>query len=132
MSRPPPDERALQYLIDALSDHAIYMLDPDWRVASWNAGAERLKGYTQEEIVGEHFSRFFPLDARRKGLPEKLLEEARTKGRAESEGWQVRKDGSRFWTMAALHAVKDAKGRLVGFANITRDMTAEREAQQAL
>jgi len=132
MSRPPTDESALQHLVDALTDHAIFMLDPEGRVASWNAGAERVKGYTREEILGEHFSRFFPLDARRKGLPERLLEEARVHGRVESEGWRVRKDGSRFWTMAALHAIKDAKGKLIGFAKVTRDMTAQREAQQAV
>jgi PAS domain S-box-containing protein len=131
-SRPPPDDRALHYLIDAVTDHAIYMLDTEGRVASWNTGAERLKGYTREEIEGEHFSRFFPLDARRKGLPERLIEQARTTGRVESEGWRVRKDGSRFWCVAALHAIKDEDGKLIGFAKITRDMTAEREAQQAI
>jgi PAS domain S-box-containing protein len=108
------------------------MLDMEGRVASWNTGAERLKGYTREEIEGEHFSRFFPLDARRKGIPEKLLEQARTTGRAESEGWRVRKDGSRFWSMATLHAIKDEHGNQIGYAKVTRDMSAQREAHQAI
>jgi PAS domain S-box-containing protein len=132
MSRPPTDERVLQYLLDAVSDHAIYMLDPDGRVTSWNRGAQRLKGYTRAEIEGVHFSRFFPLEDRARGLPETLLERAAKEEQVQSHGWRIRKDGSRFWVEATLHAVRDDQGRLIGYAKITRDMTLQREAQQAM
>ncbi|MDB5454364.1 MAG: hypothetical protein JWO33_2942 [Caulobacteraceae bacterium] len=130
MSRIPTDDRAMHYLVDAVTDHAIYMLDVNGRVASWNTGAERLKGYRRDEIEGEHFSKFFALEDR--ALPARLLETARTEGRVQSEGWRLRKDGSRFWAMATLHAIRDETGELIGFAKVTRDMTANREAQQAM
>src|SRR5436190_887248 len=132
MRRFPPNDRALQYLVDAVSDHAIYMLDKKGHVASWNTGAERLKGYSRAEIEGQHFQRFFTLEDRNRGFPESLLEKARTQGSAQSQGWRLRKDGSRFWAMATLHAMHDDTGALIGFAKITRDMTSQREAQQAI
>ncbi|MDE2488971.1 MAG: PAS domain S-box protein [Alphaproteobacteria bacterium] len=123
---------ALQFLLESVSDYAIYMLDPDGRIVTWNPGAEHLKGYSFSEIEGQSFERFFTLEDRRAGLPGKLLERARAEGKVQSEGWRMRKDGTRFWAVAALHAVKDDSGRLIGFAKITRDMTAEREAQLAV
>jgi PAS domain S-box-containing protein len=125
-------DRTLHLLVDSASDYAIYMLDLEGRVVTWNRGAERLKGYSLPEIEGQSFERFFTLEDRRGGLPRRLLEEARTEGRVESEGWRLRKDGSRFWALATLHTVRDETGALIGFAKITRDMTAQREAQLAL
>jgi PAS domain S-box-containing protein len=125
-------DRALQLLIESAADYAIYMLDLDGRVVTWNRGAERLKGYSLAEIAGQSFERFFTLEDRRKGTPQRLLETARKDGRVQSEGWRLRKDGSRFWALATLHAVRDETGTLIGFAKITRDMTAEREAQIAV
>ncbi|MDB5492936.1 MAG: hypothetical protein JWP86_273 [Phenylobacterium sp.] len=125
-------DRALQLLVDSTSDYAIYMLDLEGRVVTWNRGAERLKGYSLAEIEGQSFERFFTLEDRRRGAPGKLLEQARAEGRVESQGWRLRKDGSRFWALATLHAVRDEVGTLIGFAKITRDMTAAHEAQLAL
>ncbi|HWF01407.1 MAG TPA: PAS domain S-box protein [Caulobacteraceae bacterium] len=126
-----PLERSVDPLIDSLTDHAIYRLDVDGRVASWNVGAERLKGYSEAEIRGQPFSRFFTLEDCRSRVPERLLEEAAREGRVETEGWRIRRDGSRFWAEGVLHAVRE-QDRLVGFAKITRDMTGHRAAQQAL
>jgi len=127
-----PHDRALHFLVESASDYAIYMLDLSGHVVTWNRGAERLKLYTRDEIVGENFQRFFTLEDRRAGTPARLLETARTEGRVESQGWRIRKDGSRFWALATLHAVRDDTGKMIGFAKITRDMTANREAQLAL
>jgi PAS domain S-box-containing protein len=132
MTDRPDPHSALQHLVEAVSDYAIYMLDPDGRVITWNTGGERLKGYSHAEIEGQHFSRFFTLEDRRAGVPEKLLERARREGKVETEGWRVRKDGARFWSMGALHAVRDEAGELIGFAKVTRDMTGQRAAQAAL
>ncbi|HEV2531430.1 PAS domain S-box protein [Phenylobacterium sp.] len=125
-------DRALHFLVESATDYAIYMLDLDGRVMTWNPGAERLKGYLRSEIEGEPFERFFALEDRRAGTPARLLETARTQGRVESQGWRIRKDGSRFWAMATLHAVRDDTGAMIGFAKITRDMSAQREAELAL
>ena len=108
------------------------MIDPDGTVVSWNAGAERLKGYTQQEVVGRHFSQFFTPEDRAKNKPAVAIRTATETGRWEDEGWRVRKDGSRFWALAVLDAVRDRNGELIGFAKITRDMTERRLAQQAL
>ncbi|MFC3069325.1 PAS domain S-box protein [Phenylobacterium soli] len=128
----PPQDRALHFLVESAVDYAIYMLDLEGRIVTWNTGAERLKGYTRDEILGQSFERFFSLEDRRAGLPQRLLARAREEGRIESEGWRIRKDGSRFWALAGLHAVRDDAGQLIGFAKITRDTTAQRQAQQAL
>jgi len=122
----------LQYLIDAVSDYAIYMLDPAGRVESWNTGARRLKGYTRAEALGRPFSEFFTPEDRAAKLPERLLEAAARDGQIEVEGWRVRKDGRRFWAQGALHAVRDEAGELVGFAKVIRDMTAQRQVQLGL
>jgi PAS domain S-box-containing protein len=132
MSRPPNPERRFQRLVDSISEYAIYMLDPGGRVASWNPGAVRIKGYSAEEIIGKPFSCFFTLEDRRARTPERLMAEALANGTATSEGWRIRKDGSRFWSHAALHAIRGDAGELIGFAKVTRDMSEQRATHQAL
>src|SRR5689334_15106885 len=119
----PVGENAFHYLVESVTDYAIYMLDTEGRVQTWNPGASRLKGYSLAEIQGEHFARFFTLEDRHAGKPELLLDRARRDDRVESEGWRVRKDSSRFWALATIHAVKDDNGALIGFAKVTRDMS---------
>jgi PAS domain S-box-containing protein len=116
----------------SITDYAIYMLTPEGRVASWNAGAQRFKGYTADEIIGQHFSRFYTEEDRTSGLPARALQEARDTGRFEAEGWRVRKDGSRFWASVVIDAVRDEHGELVGFVKITRDITDKKAAVDAL
>jgi PAS domain S-box-containing protein len=123
-----PDERRLQLLVRAVVDYALILLNPDGFIVSWNPGAQRLKGYEETEIVGQHFSRFFTPDDLKRGLPSTVLRTAADTGRFESEGWRVRKDGSQFWALAVVDAVRDEKGELLGFVKITRDMTERREA----
>jgi len=125
-------ERRFRLLVQGVTDYAIYMLDPEGRVANWNAGAARIKGYSEAEIVGEHFSRFYIPEDRDAGLPQKALNTARREGRFETEAWRVRKDGSRFWASAVVDAIHDDNGELIGFAKITRDLTERREAQMRL
>jgi PAS domain S-box-containing protein len=125
-------ERRFRILVQGVTDYAIFMLDPDGKVANWNAGAERIKGYSPDEIIGEHFSRFYTPEERDAGVPARALGIARDVGRYEAEGWRVRKDGTRFWASVVLDAIKDEDGKLVGFAKITRDMTEKREAQLRL
>jgi PAS domain S-box-containing protein len=131
-AQPFSSKHRLQLLIDAVVDHAIYMLDRDGRITSWNTGAERIKGYRTDEIIGQHFSRFFTAEDQARDLPATILASARTAGRFETEGWRVRKDGSRFWCNALVQPVQDEQGRLIGFAKVTRDITERRAAQQAL
>jgi PAS domain S-box-containing protein len=125
-------ERRFRMLIDGITDYAIYMLDPSGIVINWNAGAQRIKGYPASEIVGHHFSRFFTPDDRAGGLPARILETAAREGRFESEGWRVRRDGSRFWASVVVDAIRTDSGELAGFAKITRDITERRAAQAAL
>src|SRR5262249_20639727 len=125
-------ERRFRILVQGVTDYAIYMLDPEGRVTNWNVGAERIKGYAPHEIVGEHFSRFYTREDREAGVPDRALETARETGRYESEGWRVRKDGSRFWASVVIDAIRDEDGKLIGFAKITRDMTEKRDAQLRL
>ena len=127
----PADQR-YRVLIEAITDYAVYMLDADGIIVSWNTGAERIKGYKPEEIIGQHFSRLYTPDDRQRGLPEKALATATTQGRYVSEGWRVRKDGSRFWTHAVIDSIRDHSGRLVGFAKVTRDLTERKAAEEAL
>jgi PAS domain S-box-containing protein len=126
------DARRLELLIDAVVDYAIYMISLDGRVMSWNAGAERLKGYSEAEIIGQPFARFFTPEDQKRGLPQHALATAAKYGRFESEGWRIRKDGSQFWALAVLDAIRDETGQLIGFAKVTRDMTERRQAQQEL
>lgn len=126
------DSQRFELLVDAITDYAIHMLDVDGRIASWNSGAQRFKGYSDTEIIGEHFSRFFTDQDRARGLPQIALKTAAEEGRFETEGWRVRKDGSQFWANAIIDAIRDEQGRLIGFAKITRDITARKEADEAL
>jgi diguanylate cyclase (GGDEF)-like protein/PAS domain S-box-containing protein len=119
-------ERMFRILVEGVTDYALYMLHPDGRVANWNEGARRAKGYTAEEIVGEHFSRFYSAEDRKKSLPEKALQTALDQGRFEAEGWRLRKDGSRFWAHVVIEPIHDEQGTLIGFAKITRDVTAQK------
>jgi PAS domain S-box-containing protein len=121
-------ERRFRYLVQGVTDYAIYMLSPDGNVTNWNAGAERIKGYDTEEILGSNFSRFYTDEDLAANKPQRALETARTHGRFESEGWRVRKDGTRFWAHVVIDAIRNDAGELIGFAKITRDITEKREA----
>jgi PAS domain S-box-containing protein len=123
-------ERRFRLLVEGVTDYAIYMLDPTGHIINWNTGAQRIKGYTRDEIVGRHFSTFFDAEDRKGGLPEKALSIAAQTGKFESEGWRVRQDGSKFWAGAVVNAIKDANGELLGFAKITRDLTEKRVAEE--
>jgi PAS domain S-box-containing protein len=125
-------EQRFQLLIDSVTDYAIYMLDPDGTVVSWNSGARRFKGYEADEIIGRNFSAFFSEEDRSAGLPQRALETAAREGRFEAEGWRYRKDGTRFWANAVLDPIRGDDGELLGFAKITRDITERREAEQEL
>lgn len=126
------NEQRLRHLVDAVKDYAIFMLDPDGIVTSWNEGARRLKGYRSEEIIGRHFSVFYTAADANRGLPRRLLRKALSQGRAEDRGWRVRKDGSRFHADVVITPIKDEAGRLRGFAKVTRDTTAGDEAVAAV
>ena len=119
-------------LIDAITDYAIYMLDIDGFVTSWNPGARRFKGYEAAEILGQHFSRFYTPEDRAAGVPERALRTAATEGRFDTEGWRVRKDGQRFWAHVVIDPIRDEEGHVVGFAKITRDLTERMQARTAL
>jgi PAS domain S-box-containing protein len=125
-------ERRFRILIQGVTDYAIFMLDPEGRVTNWNAGAQRIKGYAPDEIIGEHFSRFYTPEDLDAGIPNEALKTARETGRWEAEGWRVRKDGSRFWASVVLDAIRGEDGKLIGFAKITRDMSEKRDAQLRL
>ena len=119
-------------LVEGVTDYAIYMLDPEGRVASWNAGAERIKGYRPDEIIGRSFSAFYTETDRQAGAPDKALEIARTEGRFEKEALRVRKDGTQFWAHVIIDAIREPDGELVGFAKITRDITERVNTQREL
>src|SRR5438067_980338 len=123
--------RRAQLLIERVADYAIFMLNPDGTVASWNAGARRFKGYTEQEILGQHFSRFYTAEDRAAGVPETALRTVRKHGRFEAEGWRVRKDGSRFRANVVIDAIRDSENKLVGFAKITRDVTERTQLEDA-
>ncbi|WP_027820735.1 PAS domain-containing sensor histidine kinase [Paraburkholderia bannensis] len=123
-------EERYRLLIDAVHDYAIFMLEPTGCVASWNQGAQRIKGYTPDEIVGQHFSLFYTAEDIADGRPARLLDAAMRRGRVEDEGWRVRKDGSRFWANVIITAVYDEHAALVGFAKITRDLTERRRLDE--
>jgi PAS domain S-box-containing protein len=119
-------------LIDAVKDYAIYLLDAEGCVATWNTGAQLFKGYSAEEIIGQHFSVFYTDEDKAVALPARALHAAETEGRFEAEGWRVRKDGTRFWTHVVIDPVFDDDGALIGYAKITRDVSNRREADRAL
>jgi PAS domain S-box-containing protein len=126
------DIDALRLLVDSTTDYAIFLLSPEGLVASWNQGAARLKGYRRDEILGKHFSIFYPPEAVARGWPTHELEVAAREGRFEDEGWRVRKDGSQFWANVVITALRDQHNRLIGFGKVSRDLSERREAEQRL
>ncbi|MEJ8835346.1 PAS domain-containing hybrid sensor histidine kinase/response regulator [Ramlibacter sp. AN1133] len=125
-------EQRLQLLIEAVTDYGIFMLDPEGHIVSWNSGAQKLKGYRRDEILGKHFSIFYPPDAVNSGWPQEELRLARQRGRFEDEGWRLRKDGTRFWANVTITALYGPMGELAGFAKITRDLTERRRHEEEL
>jgi PAS domain S-box-containing protein len=125
-------EEQFRLLVQSVTDYAIYMLDPNGLVSSWNAGAERIKGYLPEEIIGQHFSRFYSEEDRVSGEPQRALDTAKNEGRFVKEGWRIRKDGTRFWASVVIDPIRGDDGALIGFAKITRDLTERQQAQQEL
>jgi PAS domain S-box-containing protein len=125
-------ERRFRCFVEGVVDYALFTLDPDGTVVGWNSGAERIKGYRAEEIVGQHFSRFYTPEDQNRGLPGRALTIAAQDGRFEAEGWRVRKDGSRFWANAVINAIHDETGTLIGFTKIARDMTERRAVEEQL
>jgi PAS domain S-box-containing protein len=125
-------EERFRLLVEGVGDYAIFMMDPEGRVSSWNRGAEKIKGYKAAEIIGKHFSVFYREEDLRRGRPAWELEVASRVGRFEDDGWRLRKDGSRFWANVVITALRDAEGRLYGFGKVTRDITDRRNAEEAL
>ena len=125
-------EERFRMLVQSVQEYAIFQLDPLGQVVSWNSGAERLKGYRAEEVLGKHFSVFYPAEDVSSGKPEQLLAEAVQRGQSEDEGWRIRKDGSRFWANVVVTALRNAKGSLQGFAKVTRDMTNRHGKEESL
>ncbi|MGA9011794.1 MAG: PAS domain S-box protein [Acetobacteraceae bacterium] len=125
-------EEQFRHLVQGVIDYSIYLLEPDGKVGSWNAGAQRIKGYERDEILGQHFSRFYTDEDRAKGQPARALATAAAEGKFEGEGWRVRKDGTRFWASVVIDSLHDDRGRHIGFAKITRDITERRNTQLAL
>lgn len=125
-------EERFRLLVDSARDYAIFMLDPVGNVATWNPGAQRIKGYTPDEILGRHFSKFYLQEDVERGKPERELEAARSEGRCEDEGWRIRKDGSRFWANVIITAVRGQDGELIGFSKVTRDFSNRKSAEEAL
>jgi len=126
------EERRFEMLVTSIRDYAIYMLNPEGFINSWNAGAERFKGYSAHEIIGQHFSVFYTEEDRRSGKPARALQTSREQGKFEDEGWRVRRDGTRFWASVVVDPIRDPSGRLIGFAKITRDITERKAAEEAL
>jgi PAS domain S-box-containing protein len=125
-------EEKFRLLVQGVTDYAIYMLSPTGEITNWNSGAERIKGYSSAEVVGTHFSRFYPEKERAEGVPQHALATAAAEGRYEAEGFRVRKDGSRFWAHVVIDPIRNSAGDLIGFAKVTRDITERKEAQMAL
>jgi PAS domain S-box-containing protein len=125
-------EERFRLLVDAVQDYAIFMLDVEGHVSSWNTGAQRIKGYAVSEIIGKHFSIFYPEEDLRAGKPERELEVAAREGRFEDEGWRLRKDGSRFWANVIISAIRDESGELIGFGKVTRDYTERIKVSEVL
>src|SRR5215210_4803799 len=125
-------EESFRLMVESVSDYAIVMLDPQGHVVSWNTGAQRIKGFHADEIVGRHFAIFYPADDIADGKPQKDLQHAAVGGRFEDEGWRVRKDGSVFWANIVFTAIRDQAGNLRGFAKLTRDLTARNRVEAAL
>ena len=128
--RAEEDARRFRLLVDSVRDYAIFMLDPGGYVQTWNLGAERIKGYRADEIIGKHFSTFYPPEVAASGKCEYELEVAVNEGRFEEEGWRIRKDGSRMWANVTITALRDPDGSVLGFAKVTRDLTERRQAEE--
>ena len=131
-SRLEDSERRFRLLVESVTDYAIFMLDPVGTIINWNAGAERIKGYSREEILGQHFSRFYTEEDRQNGVPQRAIDTAARAGKFETEGWRVRKDGTTFWAGIVINAIRDSGGAMLGFAKITRDLTERRAAEERL
>jgi PAS domain S-box-containing protein len=125
-------ERDFRLLVRSVTDYAIYMLDPEGFITSWNAGAERIKGYGEDEIIGQHFSRFYTAEDRADLVPQRALATAKREGKYENEAWRVRKNGERFWASIIIDPIRNEAGNLIGFAKVTRDITERRKAEEAL
>ena len=131
-SEPQTDDARYRLLVESITDYAIYMLSRDGTVTSWNAGAQRIKGYKPDEIIGQNFAQFYTTEDRATGLPQTALRVAENEGTFENEGWRVRKDGSRFWAYVIIDPIRNPDGTLAGFAKITRDLTERKRAEQEL
>lgn len=131
-AQPLSEEARYRLLVESITDYAIYMLDPLGVVASWNAGAERIKGHRSEEIIGRPFAVFYTPEDRAAGKPDHALRTAAGEGRFEAEGWRLRKDGTRFWTHVIIDPIHDPSGSIMGYAKITRDLTERKLAEAAL
>src|SRR5262249_25104086 len=123
-------EQHFRMLVQGVKDYAIYMLDPQGHISSWNAGAEYIEGYREEDIIGQHFSRFYTPEDQQSGLPAAALKQAKQMGKYEAEGWRVRKDGSRFWASVVVNPIFSKEGTLIGFTEIVRDITERKQAEQ--
>jgi PAS domain S-box-containing protein len=128
----PGSDQLFRILVEGVIDYAIFLLDTEGRITTWNPGAERIKGYRPNEIIGSHFSRFYTEEDRLAGVPERALRTATETGRFETEGWRVRQDGTRFWANVVIDAIRDRDGQLIAFAKVTRDMTERVGSQTAL
>jgi PAS domain S-box-containing protein len=122
----------LRTIVESVREYAIYLLDKDGNIMTWNPGAERIKGYTADEMVGKHFSRFFSEEDRERGRPAELLRLAEEKGRVEQEAWRIRKDGSRFWADVIVNAIRGARGEVIGFSKVVRDNTDRKRAEESV
>src|SRR5258708_15456597 len=125
-----PTDAQFRLLVESVTDYAIYLLDASGRVMSWNAGAERIRGYAAAEILGRHFALFYSPEDRAAGQPEQMLEGAARDGRVTGQGWRLRQDGSRFWADGVITALRSDGGALTGYAKVTRDLTGWRQAHQ--
>src|SRR3954466_4584226 len=125
-------DASFRVFVESVRDYALIMLDPQGFIVSWNAGAEAIKGYAAGEIIGKHFTTFYPPEAIESGLPERELVVAQAVGRFEDEGWRLRKDGSRFWANVVITALRDRGGNLIGFAKVTRDLSERRKIEENL
>jgi PAS domain S-box-containing protein len=127
-----PSEERFRLFVESVQDYAIFTIDSTGHITSWNVGAQRIKRYAASEVLGKHFSMFFPEEDARGGKPQRLLEKAVGEGRTEDEGWRLRKGGEKFWAQVTITAIRDASGRLIGFGKVTRDLTERMLAQRSL
>lgn len=129
---PQEDELHYRFLLESVKDYAIFMLDPEGHVATWNTGAQNIKGYTRDEILYKYFSIFYTEEDREQGYPAYLLEKVRRDGKHEERGWRVRKNGERFWANISIFAMYNDEGDLIGFSKVTKDLTEQRNLEERL